>query len=286
MKHAKHIRGYIAPVPGLSVETQRRMADDFGCSVVFEHGETRGIDARHQWLLKMRPGDVAWVPDLRVLVRRARDLNGVRPSADVASVLAAVPATGAVLVEARTGIRSDSREWPARVAELVGRVNSIHRSRRKALASARKARAARPLGIVTRYKADPEFLKRWGPVWRDPRHATAEAARDALPEELRGLSIASLYRLFEGRRPGDPSAGGRGMKRKKLIEAEQRADQRLGRPPTITPKVEAEIEELIAAGESVRDISARYGVVTHTVRRRFNRKRLREIRARAKSAQQ
>lgn len=68
-----------------------------------------------------------------------------------------------------------------------------------------------------------------------------------------------------------------------VVRAQERG-VRFGQPAKITPEIEAEMEALIADGEPISLIAKRYKVAVATVRLRFNKHRIGQIRARAERA--
>jgi hypothetical protein len=103
---------------------------------------------------------------------------------------------------AQFGPRSPGRELP----------------RDRAVAMA-KAKAKLHPGVKAHWHSPKmkHALKRWQQHWRDPEFSSARAAFEAMDadvqEEIGSLSTAN--KIFGPRKPGDPSAGGRGKKRKR-----------------------------------------------------------------------
>ncbi len=215
-----HKRGYLSPIRGLPMDTQEEMARDAGIpeKTTYRRGEVgRNRLARDYWIRSLREGDVAWVPDIRVLILPRHDRAGKRPGADLAAAIIAVISKGAVLVDHKAGLNSKSAGWQAHVEEAINSVAQVHRTQEKVDSAAAIARAKRRQGMVARWKAPSMKAERerWAAVYRDPVYPNAEAAIAALPDELRGMSKPTIERIFGRRRPGDPKAGGRGKRRKR-----------------------------------------------------------------------
>lgn len=97
------LRAYIRPEPRFSASTQKRAIDDLGkkIAVTYIEGERSRGDAfpeRTDWIKSLRPDTLAVVSDFHRIATDAAMLKTVR---------AAIKAQGAIILEARTGRRSD-----------------------------------------------------------------------------------------------------------------------------------------------------------------------------------
>lgn len=207
-------RAYLRGIPSLSLDRQKELAAKANCDHTYEWLEGgRKINARDRWLNSLRPGDEAWLADIRVLVL-PKPPRTIGPQRDLGSIIAAVLATGAIIVDDRTGITSrDRKDWANHVEWALGIVAQGERNRRAVWRNAAKARAGK--GLAPKWKSDAMVKDRESAarIWRDAKYRSADAARADLPEELRGASMRTLYNIFGQRRPGDKSAGGRGKRK-------------------------------------------------------------------------
>lgn len=203
-------RAYLRPLRWLSIKRQQQMAKDARCGAIYEfEGDA---SERALWLSSLRAGDEAWLPDTLCLVLppSARP-DGYRPTADLATALAAVCSRGAVIIDASARIRSDDAErWPEHVRQTLARAAQGERSIEKQRKSAKAARARRGLGVSVRWMADDMAEKRAAQrvIWRSMEYRSAREARQHLNSDLADLSLRTLYEIL-GPRSGLPSAGGR-----------------------------------------------------------------------------
>jgi hypothetical protein len=211
-------RAYLRAIPGMTIETQRWMAQDNKTTVVFEGGIGRnGVPRLDTYISSLRAGDEAWVPRLDVLVRPKEERRGRSAAATLGSSIADILGRGAIIVDGETGITSrDGDRWKERVELTMRRITSGRMTRAKARKIGAKGGAViRGRAATTRWKAPAmkaEFA-RWASVWRDPIYSNDQAASDAIePPELNGRPHL-CRRLFGPRRPGDKRAGGRPRKR-------------------------------------------------------------------------
>lgn len=208
------VRGYISPTPGLPLERQRQMAADAGCRHVYEHrpyaaGEPSQLD---RWMQSLRAGDTAWLPSVLCLVAPVKGRpEGYRPLATMCAALNRILATGAIIVDARAGITSETPEtWANHVSSCAQRVSSGTRTTASRIKALRKGQAASMPGIVARWHAPAMSarLKRQRVIWTSA--LGADDVRAHLDPELAGASTRTLYAILGPRRPNDPGAGGRG----------------------------------------------------------------------------
>lgn len=222
MKHVQtsktHIRGYISPTPGLSIEMQRKMAADAGCAVVYEFGkaDTGGMLPRDRWMQSLRRGDVAWVASIRCLVFPKRDRpEKYRPVPDMCRALNLMLATGVIIADAKAGITSETPElWAEHVYNEGRKISAGLRPEHVRVKMRQAAEAVRQPGLKARWHATAKRadLKRQKVIWTSA--LSDEDVREHLDPELAGYSLRTLYGVLGHRRPNDPGAGGRGRKRK------------------------------------------------------------------------
>lgn len=214
-------RAYIRPIRGRTVEIQRKMATDAKCGVIYEHnefGKSRpDMEARDLWVLSLRAGDEAWLPQLLVLIRTKAELGRTRVSADLAGVLAEIVGRGAVVVDGSDGLRSDSgKAWANRVQSTLQKAHLAHQSNGKISAALKRARAVKAKregpGMVARWLSPAKSADRRQALitWQSRAFPNADEARKALPDELASASLPTLQRIFhEGRDPARKGMGGR-----------------------------------------------------------------------------
>lgn len=194
------------------------MASSAKAKVVYEWGDagaTRNI--RDDYVRSLRPGDEAWVPRLDVLVLPRNARGKGRPSVDLASVIAAILGTGAIIVDGATGVTSrDGDAWKDRVEWAMRKVSSGSPSPAQAKKRGRMGAAViKASAVALKWKSPTMAAERdrWGPVWRDPKYKTWQEAADALPAPLTGRKWLA-YKIFGPRQPDNPKAGGRPPKSK------------------------------------------------------------------------
>lgn len=200
---------YIRARPGLPADVQRELAREAGCTVIYEHGEHKRRDMRAEWIKGLGVGrDInAWVARLDVLLKPKSELpEGVRPSRDLATAISAAAAKAHALVEGTTGATSElSQEWQDRVSWAMHRATGgtprdIEAQRRH---GKRGAAITRSRSVVVKWRSRPwaERRRAAAVIWRDPECERWQDAATRLPEELRGLSFTSLWRLLGPRNP-------------------------------------------------------------------------------------
>lgn len=215
-KHKVECRAYIRALPGLPAKQQRQMAMDAGCHWIYAHGERGDRDVRQDWIASLRPGDTAWLPDLLCLITPAGDRpRRYRPTADLATQIAAILARGAIIYDARSAIYSnESTAWVPLVERTIVRASQGVRSRVQIEESARTARAARQMGSVTRWRASSMAKRRAiaRKVWTSVLYSSDDEAHAALDDpDLKALSKETVRRILGPRRPGK-RVGGRPRK--------------------------------------------------------------------------
>lgn len=216
--------GFIRPLRDFGEEYQRKLIADYvkrhGGKVVAEYVQgTLGGEERNEWLRRTRPSEGAIVADLSVIAEGRAKGNG-SPTADFAAVIAGLMSSVAIVVDARAGITSkDGAKWRDLVQSAASRVAGGRQlSARRASEMAKAKNRAHP-GVKAHWHSPKmkHALKRWQQHWRDPEFSSARAAFEAMDadvqEEIGSLSTAN--KIFGPRKPGDPSAGGRGKKRKR-----------------------------------------------------------------------
>lgn len=221
MKHIqtsnRHVRGYISPTPGLSIEMQRKMAADAGCAVVYEFGklDAGGMRPRDRWMSTLRRGDVAWLPAVRCLVfpKNGRP-EGYRPVPDMCRSLNLMLATGVIIADAKAGITSETPEaWAEHVYNEGRKISAGLRPEHVRVKMRKAAEEARQPGLKARWHAPAmaKRLKLQKAIWTGA--GSIEDVRELLDPELSGASTRTLYDILDVRRPNDPAAGGRGKVR-------------------------------------------------------------------------
>lgn len=220
MQIEKQVRGYIRAIPGLPIARQLEMATDANCLHIYEWGEAgKRTDVRAAWVRSLRAGDTAWLPSVLCLVLPPDSRpERYRPTSDLGAVLAELCARGVLIVDAKAGVSSlDPSKWGAHIRCAMERASQGERSRAAIRRARKKTEAQRMPGTVARWLADGKSKDREAArrVWTSTLFLSDTAAAEALPPELSVLSGSSLRRILGPRRPNDPSAGGRGKKRKR-----------------------------------------------------------------------
>lgn len=210
------IRAYLRAIPGLPEDEQEAMANKHAPDQIYRWGEgKRSTDARARWINSLRDGDTALVADLRCLIK-PKPPRTDRPQLDLADTIISIVERGAIILEMRTGIRSDDKaRWPERRKAALAQAAQGERNQRDQRRALMKARGKRGLSLRWRSASmakDKELAAR---IWRDPIYPTWREAQAALPEELHGVSLRTLYTIFGVRNPNDKRAGGRPRKTKK-----------------------------------------------------------------------
>lgn len=222
MKQVQNFTLFFRALRGHPVERQRELIDREikrrGASVAAEYVAGESGDDRDEWIRRTRANEGAMVAGLYVIPEMAA--KGKRPSADLTAALLDIVQRCALVVDAETGISSaDGKRWRELVEKSAVKTAAGRAlSRKKAQKMARTKWAKSSPGVVERWNA-PNMrreLSRWQQHWRDPIYSSAEAAFEALPDEIRDefASMTTARRVLGKRRPHDPTAGGRPPKRK------------------------------------------------------------------------
>lgn len=198
----------------MPVDRQRELAVAAGCHHIYEWGEHgRNNDMRYYWINSLRPGDTAWLADIRCLTL-PKPPRKSGPMKDLGGAIAAVLATGAIIVDDRAGIRSDDKKrWQAHVEWALSTARAAERNQKRAKARGNK-RGPMLRAIAIKWQSatmDKQRLQAER-IWRDPKYKTAREAQAELPEELQKVSIRTLYTILDVRKPNDKRAGGRPRK--------------------------------------------------------------------------
>lgn len=211
-------RAYLSPLSGFPVERQRIMAADARCNAIYVHGpvDTGGMHPRERWMDDLRAGDTAWLPSIRCLVLPARDRpERYRPLAEMCRALNKLLAKHVLIVDAKAGCSSaDPEKWADHVYAEGQHVSAGMRSIVQRRKSIRKAAALRLPGVRARWAAPAMAaeLERQRVIWTGA--GTVDRVIRHLHPELRAMKLRTLYDILGPRRPDDPTAGGRGRKRK------------------------------------------------------------------------
>ena len=195
---------------------QQQMARDAECHYVYEHGERAGQrSVRAAWIASLRPGDIAWLPDVRCLLLPAAERgDDYSPTADLAAATNHILATGATIADARGGVSSaEPAKWAAHMLAATSKAGHGERSQASVRKALNKAREAVGPGIKARWHAPAmaRELARQRAIWTGA--GSLESIWEHLHPELAGCSPRTLYDVLGVRRPNDPRAGGRGKTR-------------------------------------------------------------------------
>lgn len=211
---------YLRAVNGLPLEVQRDMAKAAKCTLQFEHGDCPGMDSRALWIARLtphvgeKPDCIAWVPRLDVIAKRKSELGRrVRVATDLSATIADLLRRGIVIEDAARGVTSEDDGFSAALAATLQSGQNTPRDPEMvgaSLVKARKARAKR--GIVRKWctKGYRERFLVQRALWTSNDYTSDQQAIAALDPDLRGLSAASIKRIFKcGRRPARKGMGGR-----------------------------------------------------------------------------
>lgn len=207
---------FYRPLRSYTTESQRAIVcswlDQNGGKLVAEYTAGEHGDDLIEWQRRTRSTEGAIVADLWAIPEMRRD--GTRPTSIYSATLAALAATCAVIVEARTGITSrDGAKWRAAVEAGANKVASGRerpRGHAKKMARARWAKAAP--GIVEEWLSPNMASEReqWQNHWCNrKKYRSAQAAFDAFPAKLQQefASTRTAYRIFGPRDPDRESGG-------------------------------------------------------------------------------
>lgn len=203
---------------GYTVADQRKVvhawAAKHGATIVAEYVAGEHGDDWREWQRRTRETEGAIVADLWAIAEPRSER--VRPMASYTIALTALLSGCAGVIEARTGITSrDGERWREAIqagANKVAAGREMPRARAQRMARKRWAKA--PAGVVEHW-GSPNMAKereRWAQHWRDTKFASAEAAFNALPDEMQQEfgSTRTAYRVFGPRHGG--AKGGRPRK--------------------------------------------------------------------------
>ena len=213
---------FYRPLKGLSIAQQRRLCEDaaerLGLTIATALDTETIEDAREEWIkhLGRRRKEVGMVAKLEVIAETRDTVK--RPTADFADAILAAVQTADFVVEAASGITSrDGRAWRELVKHAGATVASGRLLAKRVAADRATKRWAKALpGTVERWrdKRMAAERERWSQHWRDPAYSSARAAFNAFPDALQQEfgSVSTARRIFDERKPGDKSAGGRPRK--------------------------------------------------------------------------
>lgn len=155
--------------------------------------------SRDAWVKAIRETDIAILPRLDIIISRK---GKERPTHDFAMAVAEVIERAALVVDVNANATSDDKTaWRAAYADGLRRASAGRRKldRKSAQRMARLSHAKRN-GVARRWNDDNPSararLAQCKAIWKSNEYPTWEEARAALPEELRHLSRASLWRLL------------------------------------------------------------------------------------------
>lgn len=214
----KHTRRaiFVRTIPGLRRVVIDQMIADAKVDVIYDYDQ-RGVREVERWLKDSRPGDTLLIASGLCLILPPRDRPpGYRPSAALCAILGEALARGVVVIDIKghgkgSITSANPAEWGRHLEWLAGRASQGERK----LKAKRKGAIRAPAGIRARWLASTmaEQLEAARIIWTSQR-LDADQARAKLPPDLRAAGERTLYDILGPRRPGDPSAGGRGRKRK------------------------------------------------------------------------
>lgn len=203
--HMKTARIYLHGTPAWSEDEQEALAREwcrkYNLHIALYRASNPGD--RDLWVRNLGQADVGIMCRLDLLVPPK---PGRRPSHDLALAIAKASKRAGLLVEAMTGITNqDEARWLEAYEKALHRVSTGRRylTRRKAQAMARKSHVRRPKGILRKWTDDnPVMIEeraKWGAVWKSRKFDNWEQARDAMPDDLKAASRATLWRIFGSR---------------------------------------------------------------------------------------
>lgn len=206
-------RAYIRGIPAMPVERQRELAEAAGCHHVYEWGaHGRSVDMRYYWINSLIPGDTAWLADIRALTL-PKPPRKSGPMKDLGGAIAAVLATGAIIVDDRAGIRSDDKKrWQKHVEWALSTARAAERNQKRSKTFRKGKPTLRSIAIKWQSATMEKQRLQAARIWRDPKYKTAREAQAELPDELQRVSIRTLYTILDVRKPNDKRAGGRPRK--------------------------------------------------------------------------
>lgn len=206
-----------------TTESQRDVVRDWiaanGGRLVAEYTAGEHGDDLMEWQRRTRSTEGAIVADLWAIPEMRPD--DTRPTSIYSATLAALAATCAVIVEARTGVTSrDGARWRDAVemgANKIANGRERPKGHGRKMARARWAKAAP--GIVEHWLSPnmADERERWQNHWQNrKKYPSAQAAFDAFPAKLQQefASTRTAYRIFGPRDPSRESGGRPPLKRK------------------------------------------------------------------------
>ena len=128
-------------------------------------------------------------------------------TASGAMTLSRVQARCSIVVDVDSGATTErEKQWQAALAKALARVSAGRRALKPKVAKSMAARSAEirmARSVVRQWTDDnPTARKRlstYSAVWKSRKFRNWEQARDALPDELHGMSRRTLERIFGGR---------------------------------------------------------------------------------------
>jgi len=166
---------------------------------------------RAAYVRAIRASEAAVLPRLDIIVSPPKQRQG-RPSHEFARLLDQIRSRAAVVVDIWHDARSDDcKSWDNALSAALRRVSSGRKmlAKSEAVEMQAKSVAARnsksPLAKWRGLKErDHREYRAARAIWKSREFPNARAARQALPDELQGVSTVSLDRLFEGRTKRQP----------------------------------------------------------------------------------
>lgn len=197
------LRAYIRPEPRFSLPKQAETIRDLGEKVTTyteEFGRANGrLPERDLWIASLRIGTVAVVSDFHRIATSAVGLKEAR---------AAIKAQGAVVLEARTGRRSDD---PDALGDMIQEALRFYSQRGLTTEEARRlGRMGAASSPATKAKKGRMPIAEALPIWRDNAIPSIEAALEKINADKRyktPYTQATAYRYLRARevRAGRPA---------------------------------------------------------------------------------
>lgn len=161
---------------------------------------------REAWITALRNTEAAVLPRLDLIVARKLPPRG-RPKDDLTVTLSRVQSRCSIVVDVDSGATTEhEKRWQAALAKALARVSAGRRTikPKKARDMARRSAEIRMARSVVRQWTDDnptarKKLATYSAVWKSRKFRNWEEARDALPDDLHGMSRRTLERIFGGR---------------------------------------------------------------------------------------